>query len=144
IRVLIPDSAIWRICGSRGKLPPAINLLHKRDLKLMQTPKTLRRVVVTGIGCVSPIGIGKEQYWQGIREGRSGTGRITRFDTTDLPVQIAAEVKDFDPDQFIPPKDRQHVSHAVAYAIASAELAFGDAGINPREMALDEKRDIGI
>ena len=90
----------------------------------MQTPKTLRRVVVTGIGCVTPIGIGKEQFWQSVREGRSGAARITRFEPDDLPVQIAAEVKNFDPDQFIPPKDRQHVSHAVAYAIASAELAF--------------------
>ena len=110
----------------------------------MQTPKTLRRVVVTGIGCVTPIGIGKDQYWQSIREGRSGSARITRFEPDDLPVQIAAEVKNFDPDQFIPPKDRQHVSLAVAYAIASAELAFADAGLKPREMSLDEKRDIGI
>jgi 3-oxoacyl-[acyl-carrier-protein] synthase II len=110
----------------------------------MQTPKTLRRVVVTGIGCVSPIGIGREQFWQSVREGRSGVGRITRFDPADLPVQIAAEVKDLDPDQFIPQKDRQHVSNSVAYAIAAAGLVFEDAGLKPREMSLDERRDIGI
>ncbi len=110
----------------------------------MQIPKTLRRVVVTGIGCVTPIGIGKDQYWQSIRTGRSGVERITRFEADDLPVQIAAEVKNFNSDDFIAPKDRQHVSLTVAFAIASAELAFRDAGLNPREMSLDEKRDIGI
>jgi 3-oxoacyl-[acyl-carrier-protein] synthase II len=110
----------------------------------MRTPKTPRRVVITGIGCVSPIGIGKEQVWQSVREGRSGISKITRFDTSDLPVQIAGEIRDLDPDQYIPPKDRQHVSHAVAFAIAAADLAFADAGQNPREMNLEERRDIGI
>jgi 3-oxoacyl-[acyl-carrier-protein] synthase II len=110
----------------------------------MQTQKMLRRVVVTGIGCVTPIGIGREQFWQSVREGRSGIGTITRFDASDLPVRIAGEVKGFDPDQFIPPKDRQHVSNAVAYAIAAAGLTFEDAGLDPEKMSLDERRDIGI
>ncbi len=110
----------------------------------MRTLKRLRRVVITGIGCVSPIGIGKDQFWQSVREGRSGIGPITRFDASDLPVRIAGEVRGFDPDQFIPPKDRQHVSHAVAFAIAAAGLAFNDAGLNVKEMSLDERRDIGI
>jgi 3-oxoacyl-[acyl-carrier-protein] synthase II len=57
---------------------------------------------------------------------------------------VAGEVKDFDPDQVIPPKDRQHVSHAVALAIAAADLTFNDAGISPREISLDDRRDIGI
>ena len=110
----------------------------------MRTLKRLRRAVITGIGCVSPIGVGREQFWQSIREGRSGIGPITRFDASDLPVRIAGEVKNFDPDQFIPPKDRQHVSHAVAFGIAAADLAFSDAGLNPKEMSLEERRDIGI
>jgi 3-oxoacyl-[acyl-carrier-protein] synthase II len=110
----------------------------------MQIPKTLRRVVITGIGCVSPIGIGKEQFWNSVREGRSGISKITRFDATDLPVQIAGEVKDFDPDLVIPAKDRQHVSHAVAFAIAAADLTFNDARLNTKEMTLDERRDIGV
>src|SRR5215475_7928744 len=110
----------------------------------MRTLKRLRRAVITGIGCVSPIGIGREQFWQSIREGRSGIGEVTRFDASDLPVRIAGEVKGFDPDQFIPPKDRQHVSHAVAFSIAAADLAFTDAGLKPKEMSLDERRDIGI
>ncbi len=110
----------------------------------MHIPKTLRRVVITGIGCVSPIGIGKEQFWQSIKEGRSGIGKITRFDASDLPVQIAGEVRDFDPDKYIAVKDRQHVSHAVAFAIAAADLTFNDAGLNTKELSLDERRDIGI
>lgn len=110
----------------------------------MQYPKTLKRVVITGVGCVTPLGIGREAYWQATREGRSGIKTITRFDASDLPVQIAGEVSDFDPDQYVPAKDRQHVSHAVAFAIAAAELAFQDAGIDPRQMDLDDRRQIGI
>jgi len=110
----------------------------------MPNPKTLRRVVITGIGCVSPIGIGKEQFWRSLKEGRSGVTRISRFDATELPVQIAAEVRDFDPDLYIAPKDRQHVSHAVALSIAAADQAFGDAGLMPKDLSLDERRDIGI
>jgi 3-oxoacyl-[acyl-carrier-protein] synthase II len=110
----------------------------------MRTLKRLRRAVITGIGCISPIGVGREQFWKSVREGRSGVGPITRFDASDLPVRIAGEVKGFDPDQFIPPKDRQHVSHAVAFGIAAADLAFTDAGLKPKEMSLEERRDIGI
>ena len=110
----------------------------------MPLSKTLRRVVITGIGCVTPLGLGKEQFWQAIREGRSGVEKITRFDVSDLPVQIAAEVKNFNTDDFISPKDRQHVSPAVAFGIAGAGLAFQDAGINPKDMELDERRNIGV
>lgn len=110
----------------------------------MHYPKTLRRVVISGIGCVSPVGIGKQQFWQSLKEGRSGVSRISHFEVDDLPVQIAAEVKDFDPDLYIAPKDRQHVSRAVALAIAGADLAFNDAGLTPKDMSLDERRDIGI
>jgi 3-oxoacyl-[acyl-carrier-protein] synthase II len=110
----------------------------------MPKMKALRRVVVTGVGCVSPVGIGREQFWQSLREGRSGVGRITRFDAADLPVQIAAEVKGFDAEQFIAPKDRQHVSAAVAYAIAGAGLAFEDAGLSPRDMDIEGRRGFGI
>ncbi len=110
----------------------------------MSFAKTLRRVVITGIGCVSPFGQGKESFWQALHEGRSGVNRITRFDTSDLPVKIAAEVKDFNSDDFISPKDRQHVSPAVAYGLAGAGLAFQDAKLNPKEMDLEERRNIGV
>jgi 3-oxoacyl-[acyl-carrier-protein] synthase II len=111
---------------------------------IMPTAKPLRRVVITGIGCVSPLGQGKESLWQAIQAGRSGVNQITRFDVSDLPVQVAAEVKDFNADDFIAPKDRQHVSPAVAYGIAGAGLAFQDAQLNPKELDLDERRGIGV
>jgi 3-oxoacyl-[acyl-carrier-protein] synthase II len=110
----------------------------------MQYPKILKRVAITGIGCVTPLGIGRQQFWEATREGRSGIRRITRFDADDLPVQIAGEVRDFDPDQYVPAKDRQHVSQAVAMAIAAAGLAFQDAGIDPAQMDLEERRQIGV
>ena len=104
----------------------------------------LRRVVITGIGCLTPIGNGREAFWRGLKEGRSGTGPITRFDAADLPVRIAAEVKDFDSDSVIPAKDRQHVSTAVAFALAAANMTFSDAGIHREELDLEARRGIGI
>ena len=110
----------------------------------MRLPRTLRRVVITGIGCVTPIGIGREAFWQSLREGRSGGGPITRFDASALPVRVAAEVKKFDTDRYIPSKDRQHVSTAVAFSLAAAQLTFTDAGIDPRSFDLDARRNLGI
>ncbi len=110
----------------------------------MRLPPTLRRVVITGIGCVTPIGIGREAFWQSLRAGKSGGGPVTRFDASELPVRVAAEVKDFDADRFIPIKDRQHVSTAVAFSLAAAKLTFADSGIDPRSLDLDERRNIGI
>lgn len=100
--------------------------------------------MVTGIGCVTPIGVGRKEFWKSLEEGKSGAGPISRFDAQDLPVRIAAEVRNFDPDQFIAPKDRQHVSNAVALAIAGADLTFIDAGISPRDMDVESRRKIGI
>lgn len=121
-----------------------ISNINVTRFDFMPNVSALRRVVVTGIGCISPLGAGREQFWQALREGRSGVNRITRFDASDLPVQIAAEVKDFDADLYVPAKDRQHVSPAVAYSIASAGLAFEDAGLVPREMDIEARRGIGI
>jgi len=62
------------------------------------------RVVITGIGCVTPIGIGKEAYWNALKSGKSGIGPITKFDASEYPTRIAAEVKDFNPMDFIEKK----------------------------------------
>ena len=86
-----------------------------------------RRVVVTGIGCVSPLGIGVDETWKGIVEGRSGITRITRFDTSNLPSQIAGEVKNFKPQDFMPEKLVSRVDTFIQYAIASARMALEDA-----------------
>jgi 3-oxoacyl-[acyl-carrier-protein] synthase II len=110
----------------------------------MLQPKSLRRVAITGLGCVTPIGLGKDHFWSSIKSGQSGCGTISRFDASDLPVRIAAEVKGFDPTVYIAAKDRQHVSDAVAFAIGAADRAFDDAGLTPRDMPVDERREIGI
>ncbi|HOG29384.1 MAG TPA: beta-ketoacyl-ACP synthase II [Vicinamibacterales bacterium] len=86
-----------------------------------------RRVVITGIGLVSPLGIGTEATWEGLCAGRSGVGRITRFDASPFSVQIAAELKGFDPLQFIDKKDVRKMDPFIHYAIAASQLAVADA-----------------
>jgi 3-oxoacyl-[acyl-carrier-protein] synthase II len=104
----------------------------------------IRRAVVTGIGAVSPNGIGREVFWKATREGRSGVGRITRFDASDLSVQVAGEVTGFDEDRWVSPKDRPHVSRAVPLGAAAIDEALADAGIDPYSMTRDELRKIGV
>lgn len=103
-----------------------------------------RRVVVTGIGAVSPNGVGREAFWQATQEGRSGVRRISLFDASSLPVQIAGEVSGFDPARYIPPKERQHVSRSVPLALAASEEALADAGLEPQAMDLAAKRNVGV
>ena len=81
----------------------------------------MRRVVITGIGAVSPNGIGRERFWQATRNGVSGVRRITRFDPSGLAVQVAGEVPDeFDEKLYVDVKDRPHVSRAVPLAVAAS------------------------
>ncbi len=103
-----------------------------------------RKVVITGFGCVTPIGIGKESFWQGLQTGKSGVSKIESFDVSDLPVQIAAEVKDFDADAEISVKDRRHVPRTVPLALRSAREAIRDAGIETEDLTLDERRKFGV
>jgi 3-oxoacyl-[acyl-carrier-protein] synthase II len=86
-----------------------------------------RRVVVTGIGMVSPLGIGTPETWNGLIEGKSGISKITRFDTTEYPAQIAGEVKGFDPANWIPKKEIKKMDLFIHYAIAAAEFAMQDS-----------------
>ena len=67
-----------------------------------------RRVVVTGLGAISPLGFTAPELWEGLLEGRSGTGPVTRFDTKDLPTKIAAEIKNYDPLQYFDRKELRH------------------------------------
>src|SRR2546425_12799062 len=106
--------------------------------------KQLRRVVITGMGCVTPIGIGREAFWSGLRNGLSGVGRIETFDVSDSPVKIAAEVRDFDWEAQLGPKDRKHVPRTVPLALAAAREAFQDAGIVPDDLSLEERQQIGV
>jgi 3-oxoacyl-[acyl-carrier-protein] synthase II len=103
-----------------------------------------RRVVITGIGAVSPNGIGREAFWQATRAGRSGVRRITRFDPAGFPVQIAGEVPDFDETAEVEPKDRPHVSRCVPLGVTAAREAIADAGMDPSRMSRDELRAVGV
>jgi 3-oxoacyl-[acyl-carrier-protein] synthase II len=105
----------------------------------------MRRVVITGIGAVSPNGIGRERFWEATRSGCSGVRRITRFDPTNYLVQVAGEIPpEFDEKQYVEVKDRPHVSRAVPLAVASVSEAVADAGLQPREMSREELRGIGV
>ena len=103
------------------------------------------RVAVTGIGAVSPNGIGREQFWKASVNGVSGVRRITRFDPSAFQVQIAGQVPDdFDEKKYVEIKDRPHVSRAVPLAAAAVAEAVADAGLAPLQMSRDELRQIGV
>jgi 3-oxoacyl-[acyl-carrier-protein] synthase II len=103
-----------------------------------------RRVVVTGIGAVSPNGVGRENFWRATRDGVSGIRRIRRFDPSEHAVQVAGEVADFDEHRYVPPKDRPHVSRAVPLALAAVEETLCDAGLELNAMTRDQLRGIGV
>jgi 3-oxoacyl-[acyl-carrier-protein] synthase II len=106
--------------------------------------KDARRVVITGMGCVTPIGIGREAFWRGLQQGESGVRRIESFDVTESPVKIAAEVRGFDWEAQLNPKDRKHVPRTVPLALAAAREAVDDAGIQSSDLTLEERREIGV
>ncbi len=87
-----------------------------------------RAVVITGIGPVTPIGIGIDAFWEGATTGRNGVGPIGRFDTSDLPVTLAGDVRDFDVSQWLDAKEARRTDRFTHYAVAAADLAWKDAG----------------
>ena len=103
----------------------------------------MRRVVITGIGIVSPIGIGVEENWKALREGRSGVGPITHFDASSLPSRIAGEVKDFSPEKWLPPKEAKKMPLFLQYAAVASMEAFQMAGLEVSE-ELGEKMGVSI
>jgi 3-oxoacyl-[acyl-carrier-protein] synthase II len=105
----------------------------------------MRRVVITGIGAVSPNGVGRERFWEATQRGESGVRRITRFDPEGLVVQVAGEVPpEFDETQFVNPKDRPHVSRVAPLAVAAVAEAVAEAGLEPARMSRSELREIGV
>ncbi len=88
-----------------------------------------RRVAITGIGLISPLGIGVEDNWTALCEGRSGIGPITRFDASAFPTRIAGEVRGFDPGQWIPKRQQRQMDTFIQYAVAAADMAYRMAGL---------------
>ena len=90
---------------------------------------TKRRVVVTGLGLITPVGIGVAESWANIINGQSGIGKITKFDCSAFPSQVSGEVKNFDPLAYIPPKDARRMDTFIQFGIAAGIEAFKDSGI---------------
>ncbi|HTN53998.1 MAG TPA: beta-ketoacyl-ACP synthase II [Anaeromyxobacter sp.] len=99
-----------------------------------------RRVVVTGLGLVSPVGIGVEPSWSALVAGRSGIGPITLFDASTFPTRIAGEVKGFDPTQFMDRKEARRNDRFIQFALAAADMAVKDSGL---DMAKEEPERVG-
>ncbi|MEJ2199651.1 MAG: beta-ketoacyl-ACP synthase II [Desulfuromonadaceae bacterium] len=93
----------------------------------------MRRVVVTGVGVVSALGTGTEKNWSALMAGTSGIDRITRFDASGLPSQIAGEVKDFNPEDFVDKKEVKKMDTFIQYALAASEMAMQDSGLQITE-----------
>ncbi len=103
-----------------------------------------RRVVITGIGLVTPLGVGTRETWQGLLAGKSGVGPITRFDPSLFPTKIAAEVKNFDPQLYIERKEIKKMDTFIHYAMAAAEFAMEDAGLPPFDTSTSERVGVVI
>jgi len=99
-----------------------------------------RRVVVTGLGLVSPVGIGVEPSWQSLVAGRSGIGPITLFDASTYPTRIAGEVKNFEPGDFMDKKEARRNDRFIQFALAAAEMAVKDAGL---DMSKEDPDQVG-
>src|SRR5213079_34428 len=100
----------------------------------------LPRVVITGMGVISPNGIGKEAFCRAILAGKSGVKRITRFDPSCLPVHIAGEISEFDELAWVDARERKHVSRVVPLCLAATTEAVNDSGLDLASMSVDQKR----
>lgn len=103
-----------------------------------------RRVVITGFGCVTPIGIGRDNFWASLGNGKSGIKRIESFDVSNSSVKIAAEIAAFDWESELNIKDRKHVPRTVPLALKAAREAVEDANIQPENLSLEERQNFGV
>jgi 3-oxoacyl-[acyl-carrier-protein] synthase II len=104
----------------------------------------MKRVVVTGLGAITPLGNSVESFWQNILAGKSGVGPITKFDTSKFKTHFAAEVKDFNPEDFLNKKEARKFDLFTQYAIASTDQAIADAGLDFTNMDDDQLAEVGV
>lgn len=104
----------------------------------------MKNVVVTGLGMVTPLGIGVEETWANAIQGRSGVGLITRFDASEYPARIAGELKGFDPLNYMDGKEAKKMDTFIHYAIAASGFALADAGIDAATLSTHEKERAGV
>ena len=100
----------------------------------MSTASQSRRVVVTGIGCLSALGPDTASFWDGLIKGRSGISRLTRFDPTDFPSKVGGEIRDFDPGKFMDPKEAKRNDRYTQFAVAASRLAIEDAQVDTTKL----------
>lgn len=99
------------------------------------------RVVITGLGAVTPIGIGKDKFWESLLAGKSGIGKITQFDAAEFKAQIAGQINDFVPSDFIDKKEAKRMDRYAQFAVTATRLAFEDAGM---DLSKEDKERIGV
>lgn len=109
---------------------PFFKASPKRTITTKRRSALQKRVVITGLGVVSPIGIGKEAFWRALIAGKCGIGPVTHFDASSYPCKIAAEVNDFEATDFLTPKSARRISRGTQFAIVSTHKAFEDSGLN--------------
>jgi len=100
-----------------------------------------KRIVITGIGLVTPYGVGKDIFWEGLTSGKSAIGYLSNIDTTDLPVKIGGEVKDFDPEKYLGKKEARKMDRFTQFAVVAGMEAINDARIDPERI---DKERVGI
>jgi len=103
-----------------------------------------RRVVVTGMGALTPIGLSVESFWEGMMQGKSGAAPITYFDTTQFETKFACELKGFDASKYLDRKEARRLDKYAQYGISASVMALQDAGIDPAQLSEDEKDRIGV
>jgi 3-oxoacyl-[acyl-carrier-protein] synthase II len=104
----------------------------------------MKRVVITGMGAITPLGNSVETFWKNILAGKSGSGPITKFDTSKFKTTFGCEVRDFDPLQYVEKKDARKYDLFTQYAIAASDEAIRDAGLDFGSMSVEERADIGV
>jgi len=109
---------------------------HKRYISMPKAKNNRRRAVITGLGVIAPNGIGKEAFWNALKEGKSGIKKITRFDASTYNSQVAGEVNDFDPTDYMSPKSARRMDRFAQFAVAAARMALDDS-----RLIINEKND---